>query len=76
MEGHEERVDRRSWEVQREEAQSLGDTFKAEELDREPELKLGPAANAIERRKQFATEVEVRKYESVAKRGARVHVVC
>ena len=36
--------------MQREEALSLGDVLKAEELDREPELKLGPAANAIERR--------------------------
>lgn len=48
--GREERVDHRSLEAQREEALSLGDTLKAEELDREPELKLGPAANAIERR--------------------------
>ena len=51
--GQEERVDHRSLEVQREEALSLGDVLKAEELDREPELKLGPAANAIERRAQL-----------------------
>ena len=53
-----ERVDHRSLEVQREEALSLGNVLKAEELDREPELKLGPAANAIERREQVAAEAE------------------
>ena len=46
---------------------------KAEELDREPELKLGPAANAIERREQFAAEAEGRDYEPLTQRGARVH---
>jgi hypothetical protein len=60
-------------EVQREVALSLGDTLKAEELDREPELKLGPAANAIERREQFAAEAEGRDYEPLTQRGARVH---
>ena len=73
--GQEERVDHRSLEVQREEALSLGDTLKAEELDREPELKLGPAANAIERRAQFAAEAEGREYEPLTQRGARVHAV-
>ena len=71
--GQEERFDHRSLEVQREEAQSLGDTLKAEELDREPELKLGPAANAIERREQFAAEAEGRDYEPLTQRGAWVH---
>jgi len=71
--GQEERVDHRSLEVQREVALSLGDTLKAEELDREPELKLGPAANAIERREQFAAEREGRDYEPLTQRGARVH---
>jgi hypothetical protein len=61
--------------VQREEALSLGDTLKAEELDREPELKLGPAANAIERREQFVAEAEGREYEPLTQRGARVHAV-
>ena len=73
--GQEERVDHRSLEVQREVALSLGDTLKAEELDREPELKLGPAANAIERREQFAAEAEGREYEPLTQRGARVHAV-
>ena len=71
--GQVERVDHRSLEVQREEALSLGDNMRAEELDREPELKLGPAANAIERREQFAAEVEGRDYEPLTQRGARVH---
>ena len=73
--GQEERVDHRSLEVQREEALSLGDNMRAEELDREPELKLGPAANAIERREQLAAEVEGRDYEPLTQRGARVHAV-
>lgn len=73
--GQVERVDHRSLEVQREEALSLGDVLKAEELDREPELKLGPAANAIERREQLAAEAEGRDYEPLTQRGARVHAV-
>ena len=73
--GQVERVDHRSLEVQREEALSLGDMLKAEELDREPELKLGPAANAIERREQLAAEAEGRDYEPLTQRGARVHAV-
>ena len=73
--GQEERVDHRSLEVQREEALSLGDTLRAEELDREPELKLGPAANAIERRAQLVAEAEGRDYEPLTQRGARVHAV-
>jgi len=40
-------------DLQREIAWSLGDTLTAEELDLEPELKLAPATNAIERREQF-----------------------
>jgi len=71
--GQEDRVDHRTLEVQRDEALSQGDTLKAEELDREPELKLGPAANAIERREQRAAEVEGRAYEPLTQRGARVH---
>ena len=73
--GQVERVDHRSLEVQREEALSLGDVLKAEELDREPELKLGPAANAIERREQLAAEVEGHEYEPLTQRGARVYAV-
>jgi hypothetical protein len=73
--GQVERVDHRSLEVQREEALSLGDTLKAEELDREPELKLGPAANAIERRAQLVAEAEGSDYEPLTQRGARVHAV-
>jgi hypothetical protein len=61
--------------VQREEALSLGDVLKAEELDREPELKLGPAANAIERRAQLVAEAEGWEYEPLTQRGARVHAV-
>jgi hypothetical protein len=73
--GQEERVDHRSLEMQREEALSLGDVLKAEELDRAPELKLGPAANAIERRAHLVAEAEGRDYEPLTQRGARVHAV-
>ena len=61
--------------MQREEALSLGDVLKAEELEREPELKLGPAANVIERRTQLVAEAEGREYEPLTQRGARVHAV-
>lgn len=73
--GQEERVDHRSLEIQREEALFHGDVLKAEELDREPELKLGPAANAIERRAQLVAEAEGHDYEPLTQRGARVHAV-
>jgi hypothetical protein len=68
-------IDHRSLEVQRAEALSIGNTLKAEDLDREPELKLGTAANAIERREQFAAEAEDHEYELLTQRGARVHAV-
>lgn len=73
--GQEERVDHRSLEVQREETLSLDKLLKAEELDREPELKLGPAANAIERHAQLVADAEGRDYEPLTQRGARVHAV-
>ena len=49
--------------------------LKAEELDREPELKLGPAAKAIERRALLVAEAEGYDYEPQTQRGARVHAV-
>ena len=71
--GEVERVDHRSLEAQREEALSQGDALKAEELDRDPEVKLGPAANAMERREMQAAEREGRDYEPVTERGRVVH---
>ncbi len=71
--GEVERVDHRSLEAQREEALSQGDALKAEELDRDPEVKLGPAANAMERREMRAAEREGRDYEPVTERGRAVH---
>ena len=73
--GEVERVDHRSLEAQREVALAQGDELRAEALDREPELKLGPAANAIERREQREAEAEGREYEPLTQRGARVHAV-
>lgn len=71
--GEVERVDHRSLEAQREEALNQGDALKAEELDRDPEVKLGPAANAMERREKRAAEREGRDYEPVTERGRAVH---
>ena len=47
--------------------------MRAEELDRDPELKLGPAANSMERREKAAAEREGREYVPVTERGAVVH---
>ena len=71
--GEYDRVDHRSLEAQREEALERGDTFAADALDRDPEVKLGPAANAIERREQRAAAREGRDYAPVTERGAVVH---
>ncbi|MEM9670823.1 MAG: MobQ family relaxase [Pseudomonadota bacterium] len=71
--GEVERVDHRSLEKQREAAQERGDTLSAEELDRDPELKLGPAPNSMERREKAAAEREGREYVPVTERGAVVH---
>lgn len=67
-----ERVDHRSLEAQREEALDCGDVLSAEELDRAPEVKLGPAANAMERREMREAEVEGREYQPVTERGRAV----
>ncbi|MGR3640315.1 MobA/MobL family protein [Alterinioella nitratireducens] len=71
--GEIERVDHRSLEAQREAAQERGDTLSAEELDRDPELKLGPAANSMERRAKAMAERQGREYVPVTERGAVVH---
>ena len=71
--GEVERVDHRSLEAQREAALERGDDLTAEELDRDPELKLGPAANSMERRAKQAAEREGREYVPVTERGAVVH---
>lgn len=68
-----ERVDHRSLEKQRETALDRGDTLSADELDRDPELKLGPAANSMERREKAAAEREGREYVPVTERGAVTH---
>ena len=68
-----ERVDHRSLEVQRSDALSRGDAFSAEALHRAPEVKLGPAVNAIERREMQDAAAEGRAYEAVTARGAQVH---
>lgn len=70
--GHEVRVDHRSLAVQREAALAEGHELRAEELDRAPEIKLGPAVNAIERREMQAAWYEDRDYVAVTERGAAV----
>lgn len=71
--GEIERVDHRSLEKQREAAQERGDEVSAVELDRDPELKLGPAANSMERREKASAAREGREYVPVTERGAVVH---
>jgi len=71
--GEVERVDHRSLEKQRETALDRGDKLTAEELDRDPELKLGPAANSMERRAKTVAERQGREYIPVTERGAVVH---
>lgn len=71
--GEMERVDHRSLEAQHEAALERGDQLSAEELDRDPELKLGPAANSMERRAKAMAEREGREYVPVTERGAVVH---
>ncbi|MGB3406392.1 MAG: MobQ family relaxase, partial [Jannaschia sp.] len=71
--GEVERVDHRSLEKQRETALDRGDKLTAEELDRDPELKLGPAANSMERRAKAMAERQGREYKPVTERGAVVH---
>ena len=71
--GEVERVDHRSLEKQREAALDKGDTLSADELDRDPELKLGPAANSMERREKATAEREGREYVPVTERGAVTH---
>ena len=71
--GEVERVDHRSLEKQRETALDRGDKLSAEELDRDPELKLGPAANSMERRAKAMAAREGREYVPVTERGAVVH---
>jgi MobA/MobL family len=67
------RVDHRSLEAQREAALDRGDALSAEELDRAPEVKLGPAANAMERREMREAEAGGREYQPVTERGRAVH---
>ena len=71
--GEETRVDHRSLEAQREAAELRGDLVAAEELDRAPEVKLGPAVNAMERRAARDAEVTGRAYAPVTERGRSVH---
>ncbi|QFT61286.1 Mobilization protein A (plasmid) [Sulfitobacter sp. THAF37] len=71
--GEMERVDHRSLEAQREAALERGDHLSAEELDRDPELKLGPAANSMERRAKEMAARQGREYVPVTERGAVVH---
>jgi hypothetical protein len=71
--GEVERVDHRSLNAQRDAARERGDELAAEELDRDPELKLGPAANSMERQAKAMAERQGREYVPVTERGAVVH---
>ena len=71
--GELDRVDHRSLAAQREAALERGDERAAEALERPAEVKLGPAASAMERRAQREAEARGTEYEPVTERGARVH---
>ncbi|MBP1807600.1 MobQ family relaxase [Rubellimicrobium aerolatum] len=71
--GHEERVDHRSLQAQRKAALERGDERTADNLDRAPEVKLGPVVSSIERREERAAEREGREYVPLTERGAQVH---
>lgn len=73
--GEQVRVDHRSLEVQREAAQARGDAFAADELNRAPEVKLGPAVNAMERRAQREAARDGTIYEPVTERGRAVYAL-
>lgn len=73
--GQETRVDHRSLEAQRDAAEARGDAFAAEALDRAPEVKLGPAANAMERRAQREAEMNGSVYRPVTERGRAVQAL-
>lgn len=73
--GQEARVDHRSLEVQHDAAAARGDVRAAEALDRAPEVKLGPAVSAMERRAQRQAEMNGSVYQPVTGRGAAVHAV-
>ena len=71
--GLEARVDHRSLENQREAALERGEELVAMTLDRDPEIKLGPAANAMERKARRVAERDGTDYTPVTQRGAQVH---
>ena len=68
-----ERVDHRTLAMQREEAHALGHEVRADNLDRAPEVKMGPVVSGIERREQRAAERDGLIYLPVTERGAQVH---
>jgi len=55
------------------EAEHAEAALRAEALDREPEVKLGPATNAIERKEKRLAEREGREYAPRTERGVQVH---
>ncbi|MDU9006977.1 MobQ family relaxase [Sedimentitalea todarodis] len=73
--GLEARVDHRSLEDQREAALDRGEELVAMTLDRDPEIKLGPAASSMERKALREAERDGTEYEPVTERGAQVHGV-
>lgn len=68
-------VDHRSLGDQRAAALERGDELVAMVLDRDPEIKLGPAANAMERKAMQEAERDGVAYQPVTERGAQVHAV-
>lgn len=64
-----DRVDHRSLEDQRQAALDVGDTARADALDRPPEPVLGVAASAQEKRARIAADRRGEEYQPVTARG-------
>lgn len=71
--GASERVDHRSLEAQRRNAANREDRDAAVELDRAPEVHMGPQVAAIERRERRQAEARAEDYQPVTERGQRVY---
>lgn len=71
--GQDARVDHRSLEDQREAALDRGDDIEAATLDRDAEIKLGPAASSMERKALREAARDGTDYVPVTERGAQVH---
>ena len=71
--GASERVDHRSLEAQRQDAERREDQGAAAALDRVPEVHMGPQVSAVERRELRQAESRGEDYRPVTERGQQAH---